>query len=117
MVDRTKFAPDGLDGGQPGAMGEFQLDHQSVPPKTIMWMEPRATVQMNPPGGGGFGNPFERNPQHVLDDVVNGYVSIESASQDYGVVVTFVNRHDCLVKLPEDYVLDGEATERLRSPR
>lgn len=117
MVDRTKFAPDGLDGGQPGAIGEFQLDHQSVPPKTIMWMEPGATVQMNPPGGGGFGNPFDRDPQHVLDDVVNGYVSIESASQDYGVVVTFVGRQDCLVKLPEDYELDGDATERLRSSR
>ena len=56
MVDRTKFAPHGLNGGGEGAAGEFLLNSESVPPKTIMWMEPDAEVTMDPPGGGGFGD-------------------------------------------------------------
>lgn len=114
MVDRTRFAPDGLAGGCSGLVGEFLLNRESMPPKTVMWMEPEAEVQMNPPGGGGFGDPFERSPERVFDDVVNGYVSIESAAKDYGVVVDFVGSPDSLVRLPEDYELDLEETKRLR---
>jgi N-methylhydantoinase B len=38
-------------------------------------------------GGGGFGDPLERSPAAVLEDVADGYVSIERARKDYGVVV------------------------------
>ena len=38
-------------------------------------------------GGGGFGDPLERNPAAVLEDVADGYVSVERARKDYGVVV------------------------------
>jgi N-methylhydantoinase B len=37
--------------------------------------------------GGGWGNPYQRDPQKVLEDVRNDYVSIQSARDDYGVVV------------------------------
>ena len=114
MVDRTQFAPHGLAGGQPGTKGAFQLNGEDVPPKTIMWMEPDATVSMNPPGGGGYGDPFARDPENVLSDVVNGYVSIEAAREEYGVVVNFIGKPDSLVRLPEHYVLDTEATAGLR---
>jgi N-methylhydantoinase B len=40
------------------------------------------------PGGGGFGNPFERDVARVVEDVKNGLVSIEGARRDYGVVIT-----------------------------
>lgn len=40
------------------------------------------------PGGGGFGDPFERGVERVVDDVKNGLVSIEGARRDYGVVIT-----------------------------
>lgn len=44
-------------------------------------------ANMNP-GGGGFGNAFERDPRKVVEDVRNGLVSIEGARLDYGVVIT-----------------------------
>lgn len=114
MVDRTKFAAEGLEGGQSGAVGEFQLNEEPAPPKTIMWMEADAAVSMNPPGGGGFGSPFERDPQLVLADVVEGYVSIEAAKVDYGVVIEFTGNAKSLVRLPADYQLNSAETEKLR---
>jgi N-methylhydantoinase B len=53
-------------------------------------------------GGGGYGNPFEREAERVRDDVIDGYVSREAATRDYGVVLT-----DALE-------IDREATEALR---
>jgi N-methylhydantoinase B len=40
-------------------------------------------------GGGGFGPPCERDPQAVLEDVLDGKVSVEAASDLYGVVLSF----------------------------
>ena len=39
-------------------------------------------------GGGGYGDPFEREPQRVLADVLDGLVSLEAAKRDYGVVIS-----------------------------
>ena len=39
-------------------------------------------------GGGGWGNPLDREPQAVLDDVLDEYVSVAGAERDYGVVFT-----------------------------
>ena len=36
-------------------------------------------------GGGGYGDPKARDPERVLDDVKNGYISAEAAARDYGV--------------------------------
>jgi N-methylhydantoinase B len=59
------------------------------------------------PGGGGYGNPFERPIDKVLWDVKNGLVSIEGASRDYGVVIADA----------QTLKVDMAATERLRSGR
>jgi N-methylhydantoinase B len=56
-----------------------------------------------PGGGGGFGKPTERDPELVLNDVVNGYVSLEAARRDYGVVV----RPDLTIDLPATKALRG----------
>jgi N-methylhydantoinase B len=40
------------------------------------------------PAGGGYGNPLERDPNKVADDVLDGVVSVETALKDYGVVVS-----------------------------
>lgn len=117
MVDRTRFAGHGLLGGQGGATGELEVDGQPAEPKTVLWMEPDATVSLSLPGGGGYGDPLERDPERVLGDVVHGYVSIDAARDDYGVVVRYLGRPDQLVRLPEHYELDLEATEDLRSQR
>ena len=60
-------------------------------------------------GGGGFGDPLERDPEAVREDVVDGYVSIERALKDYGVVVSEVD-----AELSE-YEVDLEETERERA--
>ena len=38
-------------------------------------------------GGGGWGNPYQRDPAAVLEDVLDGYVSVEAAERDYGVII------------------------------
>jgi N-methylhydantoinase B len=115
MIDRTQFAAQGLEGGQAGALGEFMADEaKPLPPKTVLWFEPNTRVHLNLPGGGGYGHPFERDPQRVLEDVIQGYLSIEAAKRDYGVVVNYLGEAGRLVRLPEHYVIDSAATEQLR---
>ncbi|HMI72038.1 MAG TPA: hydantoinase B/oxoprolinase family protein, partial [Solirubrobacteraceae bacterium] len=60
-------------------------------------------------GGGGFGDPLARDVDDVCDDVADGYVTVERALKDYGVVVRAVD--------PElaEFEVDREATERERS--
>jgi N-methylhydantoinase B len=60
-------------------------------------------------GGGGLGDPLERDPQAVLEDVEDGYVTIPRAAVDYGVVIEQVDRD-----LAESRI-DQEATEKLRT--
>ncbi|MEM7110822.1 MAG: hydantoinase B/oxoprolinase family protein [Chloroflexota bacterium] len=105
MIDRTLFEAQGLLGGQAGGIGEFKLNGETAAPKTVMWMEPDAVISLNPPGGGGYGSPSERDPQLVLQDVVNGYVTIEAAKAQYGVEIRYTGEPEALVRLPEDYEL------------
>jgi N-methylhydantoinase B len=55
------------------------------------------------PGGGGFGDPRTRDPQRVLDDVLDGLISADEARRDYGVAIDVHGR------------LDLAETERVRS--
>jgi N-methylhydantoinase B len=48
---------------------------------------PRDAIQLGLPGGGGVGDPRERDPQRVLDDVLDGLITVEDANRDYGVVI------------------------------
>jgi N-methylhydantoinase B len=45
------------------------------------------TVTITAGGGGGYGNPLERNAEEVRRDVINGYVTPESAKRDYGAAI------------------------------
>lgn len=54
-------------------------------------------------GGGGYGDPFDRDPEMVREDVLDGYVSRDRAKADYGVLID------------EDGTIDWEATDTLRS--
>ncbi|MEJ2870456.1 hydantoinase B/oxoprolinase family protein [Actinomycetospora sp. OC33-EN08] len=60
-------------------------------------------------GGGGWGAPFSRDPQRVLADVRDEYVSVAGAERDYGVVVLGDPHHD-----PEGLRIDEAATAALR---
>ena len=61
-------------------------------------------------GGGGWGDPLERDPDRVKRDVRDEYVSIAGAARDYGVVVT-----GDPVRVPEQVDVDLEATRVLRA--
>jgi len=67
-------------------------------------------------GGGGWGDPFERDPDAVLDDVWDEYVSVEGAARDYGVVITgSLDAMDLAVDVPATAARRGEGRAR-RSP-
>ena len=68
-------------------------------------IQPGDTVTNMNPGGGGYGNPYERPIEKVVWDVKNGLVSIKGARDDYGVVIAD----------PETLGVDMAATRRLRS--
>lgn len=61
-------------------------------------------------GGSGWGNPLERDPELVLKDVRDEYVSVEGAARDYGVVITGDPFQD-----PEHLEIDAAGTARLRA--
>ena len=56
------------------------------------------------PGAGGYGPPWERDPQAVRRDVIEDYVSIDGARRDYGVVLD-----------PATMTVDEAATEAVRA--
>ncbi len=63
-------------------------------------------LRLERPGGGGMGDPFKRDLKTVLEDVRQGYVSLERAKLDYGVAVRRVDG---------DIVLDELETGKLRA--
>jgi N-methylhydantoinase B len=115
MADRTKFAAQGFAGGGPGAPGALAADGVPLQPKTVVALEPGQRVLVALPGGAGFGDPFQRPVASVLADVVSGYVSIEAAERDFGVVIRYLGTPDQLVRLPEHYEIDEEETARRRA--
>ncbi|HEU5381302.1 MAG TPA: hydantoinase B/oxoprolinase family protein [Ktedonobacteraceae bacterium] len=118
LADRTRFPAPGLEGGQSGASGEFLVNGTQRPqPKALITLAANDHVQLNLPGGGGYGDPFQRSAELVLNDVVNGYVSLEAAERDYGVVIHYLGSQDQLVRPPHLYVLDAAATEARRGAK
>ncbi|HEU5226720.1 MAG TPA: hydantoinase B/oxoprolinase family protein [Ktedonobacteraceae bacterium] len=116
MIDRVRFPATGLLGGKSGVAGELVVNGDShVKPKTLIMLAPGSRVQLNPPGGGGYGDPYQRPVALVLHDVVNGYVSLEAAERDYGVVIRYRGGADQLVRPPELYEVDEAVTAALRS--
>ncbi|WP_433503160.1 hydantoinase B/oxoprolinase family protein [Pseudonocardia halophobica] len=78
---------------------------------TPVWhTEPQSVFRYETNGGGGWGDPFARDPQAVCDDVRDEYVSIAGALADYGVVVVGDPERD-----PEGVRVDVEATARARA--
>jgi N-methylhydantoinase B len=66
-------------------------------------------------GGGGFGDPLERDPALVLEDVIDDYVSIERAAKDYGVVIKAIDPEICAYQIDE--AATGSAREKIRGER
>lgn len=115
IVDRSKYPALGLLGAQAGAPGELVLDNGARPnPKALLDLTPEQVVHLNTPGGGGYGDPFSRDPEQVRQDVIAGYITPGAAAEKYGVVVRFTGSEDELVRLPEQWVIDENATAALR---
>jgi N-methylhydantoinase B len=105
--DRRKFLPYGLAGGAPGTPSLNVLDpdgpgEQLLDSKPHLVMTAGTRHRHVTAGGGGHGVPFERDPDRVLEDVLDGKVTHKSAERDYGVVIT------------DDDAIDVDATARLR---
>jgi N-methylhydantoinase B len=93
MPGREVCPPWGLWGGSEGTVGHYELELAGSETRERVNGARRpaaagSVVYIQTGGGGGWGSPFERPAQAVLDDVRNGYVSIEAARRDYGVVLT-----------------------------
>lgn len=80
------FAPPGIHEGKSGALGTFFVNG-TVPALVAQHLRPGDRVTYNIPGGGGFGNPHDRDTALVERDVRYGYVSAQQAEDLYGVVV------------------------------
>jgi N-methylhydantoinase B len=116
LIDRTRVPARGLEGGRDGALGELTLSSGApAQPKSMLRVDADVTVRLALPGGGGYGDPFERDAERVLADVVDGYVSLEAARELYGVAVEYIGPPGRLVRTPDLYRIDLEETKRLRA--
>jgi N-methylhydantoinase B len=108
FIERSKTPHWGINGGKEGlrnyalvvskAGGEFEvLKTTGIP------LDAGDAVIGTAGGGGGYGDPRERDLEAVRRDVINGYVSVELAKKDYGAIID-----------PDSFEIDVEATEKLR---
>jgi N-methylhydantoinase B len=105
LYERIRCPAPGLHGGEPGAPGRVSTNNGvPLPSKVSQVVPPDTVVTLELPGGGGYGPPSARDPERVLEDVREGYVSPEQAREAYGVAIDPVS----LAVLPEE-------TARLRS--
>jgi N-methylhydantoinase B len=108
LVKKTKTAPWGTAGGDDGDAGYVVLrpgtDRELKTGMVYEAMAPDDVLMNNSGGGGGWGDPLDRDEQAVLADVVNEYVSLDAARDDYGVVIDAATM-----------TIDGAATAALRS--
>ena len=91
--NRHYTRPWGLYGGRPAAFGEAEIRRtdgsvESIPSMGMYALETGDRLLCLCSGGGGYGDPFEREPELVRDDVLDRKISREVAHDDYGVVVT-----------------------------
>ncbi len=91
LVKKTKTKPWGMEGGGDGENCHMILrpgtDKEAVVGGVYEPMAADEVLVNNSGGGGGWGPALERDPEAVLADVREGYVSIEAARRDYGVVI------------------------------
>lgn len=92
--DRRTHVPNGIDEGAPGS-GSMNILNPGSPHERSLPTMPMEAIKLRKgdvfrhvsAGGGGFGRAVERASAHVLDDVLEGKVSIGAAREHYGVVI------------------------------
>ncbi|MBI3937676.1 MAG: hydantoinase B/oxoprolinase family protein [Betaproteobacteria bacterium] len=106
--ERHYTQPWGLYGGMPGASSRYVLvrrdgTRELIPSKGVFTMSAGDELHVHSCGGGGHGDPLDRDPAFVLDDAKRGKVSFESAREHYGVAID-----------PATWSVQREETEKLR---
>lgn len=84
MANRTEFPPLGYLGGKPGARRVHRLNGAEVDAKGSYILAPGDRIAMIEAGGGGIGDPRERDPALIERDLALGRVTREGAAKDYG---------------------------------
>ncbi len=111
-----KDAPWGIFGGKEGAVGRLET-YNSAKPDAItqnhakfsgLRVEPGDVVSYVSPSGGGYGDPLDREPSKVLDDVLDDFIDVAHARDVYGVVLKATNDG-------YDWGLDLPATQARRA--
>ena len=110
--DRGVGAPFGINGGKEAQKNELKYylgGKEFTPPRVSkvvgVKMQRGDKIIVRSPGGGGYGNPLERDVDLVLKDVKMKYITVDSAEKDYGVAV---------VKKDGELQVDHERTAQLR---
>jgi N-methylhydantoinase B len=107
MYDRTRFPAPGMLGGGDGGAGSVRTaSGEPLHPKRQQRIPAGERIILSLPGGGGYGNPLERDPELVRRDAEDGLVSVEHAREAYGVVLTGASEGPCV---------DDEQTGRVRA--
>ncbi|KZY49197.1 hydantoinase B/oxoprolinase family protein [Sulfitobacter sp. KE29] len=116
ICDRERAVVWGVEGGLPSMPHGLMVEHAETGQQN--WLgsvfsnyKIKSGDRFTRPtaGGGGYGDPMERDPERVRQDVIDEYVSVERAKTDYGVVIK-VNDADTL-----DFEIDVEATRKARA--
>ncbi len=104
--ERSKFAPWGLQGGKNGSLAvsyHITEGKKRALKKEIFTCKKGDFIKAILPGAGGFGDPYERDVNKVLEDINKELVTIKAAKDDYGVVID-----------QENMKIDLEATLKIR---
>jgi N-methylhydantoinase B len=105
--DGEKFTAAGLMGGTDGLAHRLGILRRGEPVQLrccdIQYTEPGDIIWTKSGGGGGYGDPLDREIGMVRWDALNEYISVEKAREVYGVVLD-----------PQTFEVDDEATEALR---
>jgi N-methylhydantoinase B len=126
IIQKTRTSNWGLDGGEPGKKNVVVLDsneddfderievlvdndhlHDGDGKHVGMFrgdFAPGEIISNRTAGGGGYGNPYDRDPERVLEDYRDGYVTREAAYDQYGVAISDNGRidHEETAALRED---------------
>ena len=105
--DRMKSPPYGINGGESSQKARITIHaegkDQDMPSKFLTTLNKGDVMRVEWPGAGGWGDPLKRDPNRVLEDVIERKVSVQRARNKYGVVVDL-----------ERKTVDLAATEKLR---
>jgi len=110
VMDHGRFGPQGVLGGKDGGVNRVRIERHGetyIPPHLSkdqnVIVKEGDTISVSTPGGGGYENPFLRNPELVKHDVQRGYYTTQQVKKNFGVVLNFKGE------------INEKATQKLRN--